>query len=110
EIAGVIEDAYIEARRRFPRDQRQKMPRIVFEHVAVGVNALEYGRGHGKDDAGRIEAPLRQHMVDQVAVNAAVPVLEGMGINETESEDGSGDHRVQVLSGAAVEGDHALDQ
>ncbi len=59
-------------------------------------------------NAGRIVAATREDVMDEVAVNAAVAVLERMNIDESEGEHGGGDDGVQMLLGAPVESDHAL--
>ena len=48
--------------------------------------------------------------MDQIAVNAAVSIFEGVDVDEAEGEDRRGDNRIEALRGAAVERDHAVDQ
>ena len=54
--------------------------------------------------------PCRQHMMDEIAVDAAVAIHEGMGKDEPESKDGGCDDGIELSGLLAVEGDHAADE
>lgn len=49
-------------------------------------------------------------MVDEVAVDTAVPVIKRMDVDETEREHGRGDHRFQPQGWSTVERNHSVDQ
>lgn len=95
---------------RSPAHERQQPARIGLQHLPVGVDPLQDDGGHREDQPGRIEAPLRQHMVDQIAVEAAIPILERMDVDEAEGEDRCGEHRIEGKRRAAVECCQAADQ
>ncbi len=64
----------------------------------------------GKNHAGWIEAALRQNVVDQITVQAAIAVGERVDIDKPEGENGGGKDRVQIRRRLAVERDQPLDQ
>jgi hypothetical protein len=49
-------------------------------------------------------------MVDEVTVDAAVPVLERMHEDESESQESRGNHGVECRRFVAVEGNEAVDE
>lgn len=49
-------------------------------------------------------------MMDWVAVDPAVSVVEWTDIDETESEDGGRDHGIEMLRCTALTGDYAIDE
>ncbi|MCY1547857.1 hypothetical protein D9M68_839370 [compost metagenome] len=49
-------------------------------------------------------------MMDQIAVQSAVSVLERVDVDEAEVEGCGGENRIEVLCRAAVEGSQAVDQ
>src|SRR5262249_22805552 len=85
-VAGVVQHLDIAVRCGLPLHEGQDTVRIGFKDFAVGVDALQNGGGDGKNDAWRIEALRRQHMMDQIAVNAAIAVLEGVDGDKAEGE------------------------
>lgn len=110
EIDRIVEHAHVLALCRLPLDPGQQPGGIALEDGPIVVDVLEDGRRHWKDDPGGIEAPLRQDVMDQIAMQPAVPVREGVDVHEAEGQDGGRDHGVERLGGVAVEGDQAVDQ
>ncbi|MNU02966.1 hypothetical protein D3C72_2468330 [compost metagenome] len=53
---------------------------------------------------------LGENMMDQIAVQSAVSVLERMDVDEAEGEGCCGENRIEVLCRAAVERGQAVDQ
>src|SRR5690606_6420127 len=51
-----------------------------------------------------------EHVMDEIAMNAAVAVLERVNVNEAESKHCGCDHRVHSLRCAAIKSDHAVDE
>ena len=74
------------------------------------IDPLQDGGGDGENDTRRIEAALRKNVMDQVAVNTAVAILEWVDVDETECEDCGGNHGIERLRGTPVEGDHTAYQ
>jgi hypothetical protein len=52
----------------------------------------------------------RQHMMDEIAVNAAITVFKRVDKEKSESEHRSGDHGVDRGGLFAIEGDHPIDE
>ena len=73
-------------------------------------------RAHGEDHAGRIVARRRERMMDQPAVQASIPILEGMDVDEPECGcrgrndrvqppvHGAGEVIAQILGARAIDG------
>jgi hypothetical protein len=81
------------------------------QRVAVGVNPVEHDRGDREYQAGRCEFSLRQNVMDQVAVETSVAVLERMDMDETERRRPRLEHGVEFsLAHAFVRGDYPLHQ
>src|SRR5579859_1357883 len=55
--------------------------------------------------AGWIEATPRENVVHEIAVNASIPVLERVDIDESKREHRCSYHRVEIVLCAMVEGD-----
>ena len=84
-----------------------EIAQVVGEGVALKTDSVGSDREH---DARGIEPALRQHMVDEVAVQAAVAVLERMNIDKAEGQRGGRHNRVDFERRATVERRHAGDQ
>ena len=48
--------------------------------------------------------------MDQITVDAAIPVLKGMRVDKTECKHGGGDYGIETERGTAAEGDHPFDE
>ena len=105
EVSRVVQHADIEALSWLPLYQRQQALRIVLQRIPVLIDPFQDGGGDGENDTRRIEAALRKNVMDQVAVNTAVAVLEWVDVDETECEDCGGNHGIERLRGTPVEGD-----
>lgn len=85
-----------------PTDERQQPPQIASQHRAVSVDLLKNGGRDRKFDACRIVSAPRQYVVDQIAVDAAISILERMDINEAERKPGSCHNGVELGHGTMV--------
>ena len=77
EISGIVQHPDIAVFRRFPLHRRQQTLRVVFERCAVVVNSVQNRRRYRKCDPRRVETALGQDVVNQVAVQPAVPSSKG---------------------------------
>ena len=59
---------------------------------------------------GGVESEPGEAVVDQVAVQPAVAVLEGMNIDKAEGENRRGHHGIELRRSLSVECDHAFDE
>ena len=107
-VAGVVHDVDVERRRRAPSDDGEEALRVALEHGSVRIHPLQDGGRYGEHDAGWREAVAREDVVDEVTVDAAVAVLEGMDGGEAESDDGGGDDGIECARGPALAFDEAL--
>ena len=70
--------------------------RVALQHLPVLVDAVEDGGRDGEHHAGRVEAARRQDVMDEIAVDAAVAVLERVNEDEAEGQDRGGNDRIEL--------------
>ena len=56
---------------------------------------------------GGLKPRAARRLVDQVAVDAAVAILEGVDVDEPERQDGGGQHGIELPRRGPLEGDQA---
>ena len=66
------------------------------QSLIVQLRILEHGRGNGEGDPGRDEMALRKDIIDQKAMDAPVPVIEGVHENESKGHRRRVDDRMQT--------------
>ena len=107
-VPRIVKDADIPVFRWLPPDERQQATRIILQHEAVIVDALEDRRRNWKNHTCRIVAALRKHVMDEIAMEATISVLKRVDVDESKREDGCCHHRIKAQRSAAVEGNHAF--
>ena len=110
EIRRVVEHADIPALRRLPLDARQEPPRIVLQSRAIRIDPIQDRGGYRKHEPRRVEAPLRQDVMNEIAMDAPVAVIERMDVHKAESQRSSCNDRIEGGRRPPVEGDHAINQ
>src|ERR1700722_8992690 len=93
-----------------PVDHRQQAPGVILEDGAIVIEPFENRRRDGEDNSRGIEASLRQNMVDEVTMDAAVAIDKGMDVDKPKSQGGGGDHGIESLRRSLIKGNHAVDQ
>lgn len=107
EVSGIARHADIAPRCRLPLNHGQETSRVVIENGPVFVYPVQDRGRYRKYHARWIEATLSKNMVYQVSVDAAVVVLKGVDVDETEGEYGSGNDGIEFWGGLSVKGHHA---
>ena len=101
---GIEEPVSVAGIGRLPVHDRQQPLRMVFECSAILPDPLQNGCRYREDDAGRVETAPGEGMVNKVAVQPAVTVLKGVGIDKAEGENRRGHHRIELCC------NHAFDE
>ena len=110
EVSRVVHHPDVASLGRLPVHARKQAARIVLQGRAVVLDPLENGRGDRKERSRRIEAALSQNVMNQVAVQPSVSVLERVNVDEPERERRSREHGVEFTRRAVREGRHSADQ
>lgn len=83
---GIVQNVDVSAGRAAPVGLRQERPRVGFEDGPLGVEVAQNRGTNGKAQSGWIVVRGSEHVMDQPAMETAVPIDIRMDINEAEGE------------------------
>ena len=110
EIGRIVKRANVPFCRVLPFDQRQHSPWVVLQNSSVFLKSVQDRRRDWKDHAGRVESAPGQDVMDQVAVNSSVSVLERMNVDKSKGQRRRRDHGIESADCVGVESAQAVDQ
>src|SRR5690606_28786430 len=86
-VTGIVQDTDVHVFSWLPLNKREESFGIAFQNPTVFVYALQNGSGYRKYNTWRIKAPLRQNMMDEIAMDTTIPIPEWVDIDKSEGKD-----------------------
>ena len=110
EVSGIVLHADVGVLCGHPNDAWKQPPGIVLENAAILLDPIENCSGYREYQFRRIEATLRQDVMDQVTMDTPVAILERVDEDEAERQNRGRNDGVELLGGTDFEGEHPVDQ